>query len=379
MLLRGLVKSGAMLGCLVLVGGWLTLLPGANGVRAQDVFTVTGVAVDATAKTATAARAEALMAGQREAFYRLLRRLTPQSSYHRHPLLEDETVTALIDSFEIADEKRSSTRYLASLSVRFKPDEVRALLRRQGLPFSETASKPVLVLPVYETAGARNLWDDPNPWRVAWAGLEGRDSFVPLVVPYGDLTDVGTIGAAQALDGNAERLQAIAKRYGVADVVVVHAVLRRDLAAGVPQLMVTLRRSGPSGEETVVESFRGGRGEGVPDLLGHAAAAIARRLEEDWKLATRLQFESEGRLAASVPLVGLADWIVVRDRLGAMAEIRKLELAEISSEQVQVVLHYLGTPQRLAVSLAQRDLVLADENGFWVLRRRDGQPPAAAK
>ncbi|MAG95378.1 MAG: hypothetical protein CMM08_01635 [Rhodospirillaceae bacterium] len=379
MLLRGLIKTGAMVGYMSLVAGWLALLPEAAGAQARDVFSVVGVAVDATAETATAAREEALMTGQRDAFYRLLRRLTPQSSYHRHPLLDDDTVTALIDSFEIADEKRSSTRYLASLSIRFKRDEVRALLRRQELPFSETPSKPVLILPVYEAAGARNLWDDPNPWRVAWQGLEGRDSFVPLVVPYGDLTDVGTVGAPQALAGNAKRLQAIAKRYGVADVLVAHAVLRRDLAAGVPVLVVSLRRSGPSGEATVVESFRGGRGEGIHDLLGHAAGAIARRLEEDWKLATRLQFESEGRLAASVPLGSLSDWIVVRDRLGAMAEIRKLELAEISSDRAQVVLHYLGSPRRLAIALAQRDLALADENGFWVVRRRDGGPQPAAK
>jgi hypothetical protein len=141
--------------------------------------------------------------------------------------------------------------------------------------------------------------------------------------------------------------------------------------------VVTLRRSGPGGEATVVESFRGNRGEGVHDLLGHAAAAIALRLEEDWKLATRLQFESQGRRAASVPLGGLADWIVVRDRLGSMAEIRKLELAEISSEQAQVVLHYLGSPQRLAVALAQRDLSLSDKNGYWVVRRRDARRPAA--
>ncbi len=377
MLLRGHIKTGAIVGCLLLVAGWLALLPGPAGAQASDVFTVAGVAVDATAETATSARAEALMSGQRDAFYRLLRRLTPQSSYRRHPLLDDDTVTALIDSFEIADEKRSSTRYLASLTIRFKPDEVRALLRQQELPFSETASKPVLILPVYEAAGARNLWDDPNPWRVAWGGLEERDGFVPLVIPDGDLTDVGTIGAPQALAGNAERLQAIAKRYGVADVLVVHAVLSRDLAAGVPELVVTLRRSGPGGEATVVESFRGNRGEGVHDLLGHAAAAIALRLEEDWKLATRLQFESQGRLAASVPLGGLADWIVVRDRLGSMAEICKLELAEISSEQAQVVLHYLGSPQRLAVALAQRDLSLSDKNGYWVVRRRDARRPAA--
>ena len=117
----------------------------ATAVRAQsispiDVFTVRNVAVDVTARTAAAARERALKDGQTRALLRLLERLVSRSALDRLPTIDQATANFLVRDFEIANEKTSSVRYLATLTYRFKRSEVRALLRREDIPFAETVS-----------------------------------------------------------------------------------------------------------------------------------------------------------------------------------------------------------------------------------------------
>jgi hypothetical protein len=296
--------------------------------------------------------------------------MTLRADYPRHPRLDGAALTALVRGIEFEEEKTSSTRYIAILKITFKKSEVRDLLRQAGLRFSETVSKPILVLPVYESAGTQSLWDDLNPWREAWRTRERRDGLVPLLLPTGDLTDVGAISPQQALAGDTARLTAIAYRYGVEDSIVARAAFSVDLASASPRLEVALNQYGPSGERTIIESFSGTTRDQVDELLRRAVAEISLEIEETWKRETLLRFDRATRLSARVPLSGLADWLAVRERLGTVSLVRRIELASLSKTNAQVVLHYLGDPGQLAISLAQHDLKLIEEDGFFSLRLR---------
>ncbi len=369
----------------------LTLVVGvAQGVAAAaqtgpgpaDLFTARGVAVDATEQTAAAARDVALGEGQQRALDIVLRRITLRADQARLPAPAPEEVAALTGGLQIEDEKTSATRYLAKLTVSFKKGEIRALLRRSGIPFTETRAKPTLVLPVLEQAGALLLFDDENPWLDAWAGLGPRDdALLPLTLPLGDLADLAAIGPAQALSGDEARLNAIGARYGVENVMVARGRLTRDVAAGGrPRVDVDLRRYGPAGAGVVVESFAAGPAQTLAGLLETAAGRIARRLEEEWKRETLLRFDTELVLSARLQIAALDDWIGMRDRLRRNAMIRRVELAALSRRDAQIVLYYLGQPSQLAVSLAQDDVELIDRDGYWELRlqddaRREGGTP----
>lgn len=338
--------------------------------QASDFYSVADIAVDAVAETAIEARGIALASGQREALDRLIRRLTSRAHHSRIPGLEDAEIAALVRGIEIEGEKTSPNRYLADLTVSFKKDRVRALLRESGIPFGETPSKPLLVLPVYEAAGARSLWDDPNPWRAAWRARAERDSAAPLIAPVGDLADIAAIGARQALAGDETALAAIARRYGVTDVLVAHAVLRHDLAADAPRLSVTLHRHGSESGSVSAGTFGGASRTTVGALLERAADEAASRMEDDWKRLMLLRFEDERVLAVSAPLSGLADWTEVRSRLSLAPEVGGVEILEINREAARIALRHFGSTRQLAVALAQRDLDLAEEEGRWSVRSR---------
>jgi hypothetical protein len=86
-----------------------------------------------------------------------------------------------VRDFSVAREKASSVRYIARLNYRFKADEVRDLLRAYNVPFAETPSRPVVVLPVYEIGASAVLWDEPNPWRQQWNAKDEPQGLVPLI------------------------------------------------------------------------------------------------------------------------------------------------------------------------------------------------------
>ncbi len=369
-------RAGSILGVFLLAAA-LILGVGSAEARADEdeVFTIAGVKVDATAATAAEARDKALAEGQRKAMDRLFDRIVLAGDRQRLGYVKFATVAELVRDFDVTGEKTSSVRYLAELRVRFKPDDVRELLRGRNVGFAETRSKPLLVLPVYEQAGAYSLWGSPNPWRDAWNAAPQADGLVPLVRPRGDINDVAIIGAEQAVQGDARRLSAIARQYGTNDVLVAVAGFRLGAAGEAgqppqPYLQVTLARRGSAlAESSRVESFAVREGEAEDAALGRAVAVIAAQIQEDWKQSNRLRFGASRQLTAVAPLGSLADWLDLKGRLGEVAFIRQSDLIYLSRKEAWLRISYLGDEQQLGVALRQKDVVLERGPVSWILRR----------
>lgn len=331
----------------------------------ERTFTIDGVGVDVTARTADRARSMAIAEGQREALTRLFDRLTLRDDAARLPVLDNPSVTNLVTALEFSNEKTSSKRYISDLTVHFSPERVRNLLRVTGIPFSETAAKPVLVLPVYEVGGLAVLWNDPNPWRDAWRRFGERGGLLPLIVPDGDLSDAALFSARDALNPDRRRLAAISDKYGVSEVLIARATQGYKSSGRAPVLKVLLQRIGNAGEVVEEWSFEGESADDRVELLQSAADSLAYSLEEEWKLQTLIEFGAEITLEATVPLGGLADWLEIQARLGQIASIRRIELMSISVLEAQVVLHFLGNPDQLILALAQSDVDLVSYEGAY--------------
>ena len=359
-------RLAVVLACVLALGG--LALPVPARAQGMDVFEVRDVAVDVTAETAAQAREQAYAEGEAGALRTLLERLTLRIEHEGLPKLKADEIASYIKDFSVADEKTSSVRYLARLSFRFKHEEVRALLNDFGFSFAETVSKPVLVLPVFQNLGALILWDDPNPWRDAWAARPKRDGLVPTLLPLGDLADIAAIGAEQAMDGDLQRLAAIAGRYGASDTLVVFGVLRVDAAKARQVLDVYFTRYGRQlKEQTEVVSFPQEKDEPIPRLLARAAEELISIVEDNWKRDNLLQFERAGEIPVVLPISGLKDWLRVRKQLGGVAVIRRAEIVLLSRERVRLILHFIGETSQLALALEQADLALVQEGGKWFL------------
>jgi hypothetical protein len=331
---------------------------------AGDPFSVAGVTVDATAATAAAARDAALAEGQRKAMRELLERLTATADHARLPHPSDAEITALVTGFEVQDERTSAIRYLATLTYSFRPNGVRALLRSAGIPFAETASRPVLVVPVLKTtAGTLLLWEDANAWRHLWLEHPPTTGLVPMVVPTGEVEDVAALSVAQAASGDPGAFASLLQRYDAGEPVVAEAALD---AAGVA---LTVRRPGVA-EPLLAERITQSAVEAQNDLLKRAATRVVQALEERWKRDILVQPEEEtASLVVRVPLDGVKDWIELRRRLAQTGFVQGITLKSLNRREAIVGLSFTGDAGQLKLVLAQRQLALEQApDGGWVLR-----------
>jgi hypothetical protein len=333
-----------------------------------DVFEVRDIAVDVTAKTAAAAREQAISQGQQAAFRRLLERLTLSTDHGNLPQFEAGEITPFVNDFSISDEKTSAVRYLAKLHFRFKADDIRKLLRNAGLQFAETPSKPVLVLPVFQSAGGLVLWEDPNPWRDAWNRRQSGSGLVTLALPLGDLTDISAVNVQQAVRGEVDALGKLATRYHAGDSVVVYARLGLNPEGQGQRVDVSATRFSPHHEpDTKLMALDQQGQETVEALLKRAADSVGASLEDQWKRDNLLTGGESGVAAVTVPITGLADWLRVQKKLKSVAVVRSIETVLMSLDEVRVNLHYVGAAQQLQTALGQSDLSLVREENEWVL------------
>lgn len=221
----------------------LTPLPTPGAVQREDAnLIVSDVMIDRTADNAVQAREQAMTEARRVAFQRLAEKNLTPAAYATFRMPDDRTIATLVQDFEIKGEQLSSTRYVASFTVRFReavrnyinvPQAVREVTApattpswrqmpgdqsvvpgegtvvidgeadgtAQAIPFGQTAqgqqaaaqtqygqaqaaaaprvNVPVLLLPYYENmAGKTVLWDDVNPWRDAWQRMPMRGAGV---------------------------------------------------------------------------------------------------------------------------------------------------------------------------------------------------------
>lgn len=359
----------ALLACLI---GLLALLPRPLSAQEAATYTVTDIAVDATAGDAVAARTSALAQGQREGLARLLRRLTPSEEHDRLPSLAGVPIEPYVQNFSIEEEELSGTRYLASLTVTYDPTAVKDLLRDQGLSFTETASAPVLVLPLYVAGeGTPRLWPEDNPWWEAWAETLDPNGLLRLTLPLGDLEDITQLAPEQVTGGDRDAMLALAARYGADDVLIARATPVADGAA----VRLDAERLGQTDRSGAPFTLEARQGQGERQLLEVAARRLQQSLAERWKQGNLLSFDQSGRMLVDVPIRDLADWVWTSGTLEAMPEVDRVEVVQFSREAVRAQIGYMGDEFRLEEALYRQGLMLSREGETWQLLQTGANPP----
>ncbi len=367
MLLR---RWPAQRGAMLLLGALCALSAPAAAQSRFDVFTIAPVRVDVTAASASAARDQALIEGERRALQMLIERLTLAAGRSRLPQPNSAQLSDLVQGFEVANERRSGVRYIADYTFHFRPDSVRQLLGQAGIAFAETPSKPLVVLAVLLDGDRAALWDDPNPWRDAWARAKLPPGLVPLVIPLGEIADVAAIDTDAALHGDDARLRSLSQRYDGDDVLVTAATVSQSATRSLDVVTSRYTPGNPASRQTWSNSVTANPSESDTAMMTRALADTMARVEEAWKVANILDLRQSGTLTVRVAAGSLRDWVVVRDRLTGIPAVRSSQLMSIDRGGARVEIRYVGDPAQLRLALAQRDLELSGNDPDWVLRQR---------
>jgi len=336
---------------------------------------IRGVDVDVTAADAVTAREKAVLDGQRKALQQAFALLAQPADAARLASLSaglsDQQITDMLVDYEVESERASTVRYIGKLAFRFRADSIGDLLQRNGLPYAASESGPVLLVPVLAIDGANQLWEDGNIWREFWVKHAPASGLVPLRLPRGDQADQAAINGDQAAAGDTARLQALAQRYGVSDVVV--AVAQRTSSS--PAVALTVKQLGLSGTAGGFQDKFDGSTSDPDAAFNQAVDRIIGQLQQDWIDQNRVTSAAEQNLTVDAPIDGIAQWADLRRRLASIGTLRRVDVVYLMRSQAELALTYVGDRDQLARALQQRALALKDNGDGHTLL----QPAAAGQ
>lgn len=328
-----------------------------------DPFTVKEVPVDVTADTAANARNIAIGQAQDRALDVLLRRMTLKEDRARLPHLDGNSVSRLVQSLEFADERYSSTRYIAKVTVTFNAAGIRALLGRTGIAFAEAPEHPVVVLPVFD----QNV-SESSPWWNAWARQDWQENLLSIALPRAADVLAAGVSPAEMMQSGGPWVGAVGRRYDTSEVLVASASLRTD--GGVAKLSVDTKQYGVAGERADHAEFVQQPGESTDALMMRAARSIGNDLTSDWKRNAMIGQGPQSQIMAICDLSSLQDLITVRDRLKRAPMIKSAEVESLAVNRAKISLTVTVPPEQLATAMVQYGIDLTQQNGDWYVAAR---------
>lgn len=338
-----------------------------------DPYVVDAVPVDVTAGSVGEARERGLTQGRIAGFRRVLERIVARENLAAVPQQNADKIIEMVREFSIANERSSAVRYLADLTVRFNPNAVRQLLRNAGVPFTETLSKPLVVVPVMQMGGDASLWG--SAWHDTWIRAEPDGGLLPLIVPTSGTDDVNV---QAALSKNAAALGALAARHNAGGALVV--VASGDGSGPISMTLTEIRPDMEPVELSVTHSAVAG--QATPEVLAGAVQTAVNAAADSWRRRNRVSFGVKSQMTALVPVTDLKDWLTIRSRLGNVALVDQVDVQAMTRDRVQITIHYAGGEEQLRLAMGQHNLSFTQQNGVWVVenvgagRRALNQPSA---
>jgi len=332
-------------------------LPFSAAQAADDPFAVAGVKVDASAASASEAFNIAVNGGRHAAWQTLIHRLTREQDWPQIPAIDDDTLSKMISGYQVSDERRSTTRYVASVTYTFNGDLVRRFLRGANIAYAASAAPPLLVVPLAPS------YAPASAWTAAWAGNHMAAGAVPLQLPSGDALDATLLGPIEFGTASWTDVQPAASRAHASQVAL---VLAGSPSAG--HMPVSIRILSPASVQMlppVIVAVPPGTApaKGYGDAMAAAAGAIG----EAWKTRSAIDFNRHSSITAEVRLESLTQWGAIQRRLATVPIVMNVNVAAMNLGQARVVISYAGTPAQLKDFLSQAALALLNRDGGWWL------------
>ena len=322
---------------------------------AQDnsLYTVSNVHVDAGGASSTEALNTAIAQGRGKAFQIVYRRLTRQADWARQPALDAAGLLRISRGYNIANERRSTTRYVADVTYMFNPEGVARLLRGAQIAFSQSQARRILVIPMSPAVSH-------GPWSQALMAPAFRESLVPFTVS-GAEDDASLAGLNFDTAGWSD-VSAVAGKNRVSEVGLVQAVYANG------KMTVNIRRLG-AGEQPAKTSVDVPMLQTVGTTYPAAAQAAVRAIEDLWKTRSVVDFSQRGKLTADVRIGSLAQWGEIQTALAGINNVTGVTVTAMTVNYARINLGYQGGIDQLREAVSGQGLSLSNRGGQWTLAR----------
>ena len=326
-------------------------------------FGVTGINVDQTAQTASAAQTEGMRQATMTGFSRILSRLLRSQS------AVDEFLTAndpdqFVDFFRIAEENSLEGRYIAVLDYCFDAPRLRAAFRESGLAWAELTSPRILVLPVWLAPDGARAWQRENEWLNGWReAVAQSDGLVDFTVLEPTILNERSLRAEDLAAAEPATLRRAATVAGADQIMLVTARLDYQ---GSQQILAVDGELFTDKADSLTVLARMVDRQVSGDLatqLGSARSQILGELEAGWHSANVIEGSEIRQITVEVPVTTLNQWASRLEAFRSVAVIDDYVVRTLDIRGGLVTLTIVGNQAAFANALAAYNLKFREREG----------------
>jgi hypothetical protein len=326
--------------------------------QADATFEVSGIHVDASAKSTAEARTAAVASGRPAAWSILFKRLTRQQDWARQPALDAATLQRMVIGYFPINERRSTTRYVAEMTYTFNPEMVARVLQSAGIPYTSVAAKKVLLVPM-SPGFARG-----SAWTTTFLSPRFVTAPVPFAVPFGDASDTPYLAGLTFDNAAWDHIAPVAGRIKATEAVFVLATPVGN------KLQISIKRVG-QGEMPMKSVIEVPLLQNVQATYPGAADAAVRAIDDMWKTQKAVDYSQKGHLTADVRIASLARFSALESAIAGVPNVASLNVTAMDIGAARLAISYIGTTDQLKAALAQAGVTLRGGPGSWQIA---GQP-----
>lgn len=320
---------------------------------ADDLYTVSGVHVDASATSSSEAANIAIAQGRPKAWQILYRRLTREEDWPRQPALDPTELVRVSRGYVPANERRSTTRYVADITYEFNPEAVARVLREANIAFTQTAAHRILLVPMSPSY-------NNGPWAQAFSAPGLRDSVVPFSLPAAsDASDLDQLD----FDGASwDDVAAAAGHVSATEAALVQVVSANG------KVTVNIRRLG-QGENSPKTSVDVPLLQTVSATYPAAVQASLAAIDDLWKSRSAVNVNARGTLIADVRVSSLDQWGAIQTSLAGLENVTGVQMVAMDLGYARLSIAYQGTQEQLRDAMSGQGLSLSGRPGAWMITR----------
>lgn len=333
-----------------------------NNAYAEATYTIENISVQAEGQNATEARTAAIEDGQAKAFAALLQKLSAAPQ----PSVPAAQISRMVRGIEVLDEKISSNRYRATLTVSFIPSSVRSYLQQNKISYNPNIISPTLILPLLfseeETAATE---DSDNPWQHALSKALQTNNVTAYKLPMGDLEDITQIKNIDTATADFSQLSTLTTKYAVERILFATAKTSTDPATGTLALDVTVTTLSSSKRTSQTHHYTGTAGETLASLFGKAAQEIITPVK---KTSAAAAVPKGTKILLNANFSTLQGWMKIRQALSEKPMVQKLDITQLSTSKAELEVYFQGTQADLQRFLQQKGLTATQEGALLTVQ-----------
>lgn len=280
-------------------------------------------------------------------------------------VITPKEISALVSGVSVENEKNTPVRYMADVTVHFKPKAVKTYLTERQVSFLDKEPPKMVIVPVFRENENVMVFDEQSPLFSSLKQLPPETDLHTFIVPVGDDIDRAAI-TPDVLSGTSyATLDTLRSKYRAKMVLVVNIEKTNNVytvkTIGYP--------SNPAAGSDIAFAVSS-RATNIPAVMTHIMKKTADYLVRQLKVYHLNHASAGGKILAIFNVSSLSEWNAVEKRLKAFNFVDKTEVKALYKKQVFIQLTFSENTQNALDKMANAGFVLIPQsNNIYIWQR----------